>query len=163
MQHALASDGREPSKLLIEAALDDPVLLDDRLVGCAQAAAERRRDAQRDLRLLPGQVQEPAALQAQEVAVGVRPHRRRPWLAGEERHLAEAVARSEDAEARLAGAVGDAGVDAERPASHDVQAVGRIPLPDHRLTCRDRQRLHVRRQPGQGDAVERREQVGAGK
>ena len=93
-----------------------------------QATAERRRHGQGDRRLIPDEVQERAAIQAQDIAIRFGSDGGRARNVAEQRHLAERLAGMQHGQSRLGGAppVGD--VHANGAARDNIEGVARIPL-----------------------------------
>ena len=98
LQHGLAALVGELAQRPLERGGDEPGVLDARFVGRAQPLAQRGGDGQRDGGLADHERQEAFARQLQDGAPALGPDRRRARLAGEQRHLAEEIARRERAD-----------------------------------------------------------------
>ena len=124
-----------------------------------QATAERRRHGQGDRRLIPDEIQERAAIQAQDIAIRLGSDGGRTRNVAEQRHLAERLAGMQHGQSRLGGAppVGD--VHANGAARDDIEGVARIPLVEDDRGRRVGERAQVCRKLGQHDPIQSPKEV----
>ena len=108
---------------------------------------------------MPHQIEEGAALQAQDFAIALGLDAGGARAVGEQRHLAERLAGAQDLKARLAGATLVGRIDADRSAGDQIESVTRFGLMEDDRARLVRQRLQVRCQLGERHLVQAGEQI----
>ena len=124
-----------------------------------QAAAERRRDRQRNTRLLPHQIEEGAAFETQHFASALGLDAGGTRAVGEQRHLAERLAGAQHLQARLAGTALVGRVDTHRTGGDQIESVTRLGLTEDDRARLVGQRLQVRCQLGERHLFQAGEQI----
>ncbi len=162
LQHRPAARVGQPAQRLGHGGGEEGGVLGAGRVGGAQPLAQRGGDGERDGRLAAHEGQEAVARELQDRACPLGADGRRARLAGEQGHLAEEVAGREPPDAHRAALVLGGDVGGERAVGDDVEAVARVALPEHLAAGRHLERLEVRGQLGEIDAVEPREQTRPG-
>ena len=124
-----------------------------------QTPAESGGDCERHSGLLAHELEEGAAVQTQDLAIGLGFDGRSPRAVGEERHFSEWFAGVQDLHQLFVGAALAGRVDAHRSGRDQIKGVPRFSLPEDDRTRRVKQRLEVSRELSEGHPFQTHEQI----
>jgi hypothetical protein len=97
---------------------------------CRQTAAESGGDRERYAGLLTNEIEKGAAVQAQDLAIGLSLDGGSPRAVGEKRHFPEWFAGVEDFQPRLRRIGSAGGVDTHRSSRDQIEGISRFSLPE---------------------------------
>jgi hypothetical protein len=121
--------------------------------------AERRRDRQRDARLLAYEVDKRGAFESQHLAVRLRLDRRCARIVGEKCHLAKRLAPPQHPHLYLGAKDLVSGIDPDRSVRNQIEGVTRLVLPEDSGLCLEGQGLQIRSELGESDTIQPGEQI----
>ena len=163
LEDALARLGRHLGQPRFGLPADELVALPDAPHRPVQTPAEGGAQGEADARIAAQDLREAFLIEAKQLAVAVGDHACRARLAGQQRHLAEAAARPQRRDPKLAVGAGAADKHPEGALRDDVEAVARLALDAGGLALAEADAVEIGRELRQRDAVEPGEQVGSGK